>query len=96
MVQTALAEKCLKPLNRGEKPQKNQWQPKNGQPIDGGAHRQTEKKVFEELIQVPAVLGENVKEKYFMVRSSLGDEEKEKMVSFFRANIYVFAWQHTT
>ena len=39
------------------------------------------------------VKGENVDGRFFFVGRSLYDKEKAKMVSFFRVNLDVFAWQ---
>ena len=82
----------LEPSQR-EKVAKKQQQPKFGEPIDGGACGRPEEKVFEQLHQVPVVESESAEEKFFLVGSSLGDEEKEELVKFLRANIDVFAWQ---
>lgn len=49
-----------------------------------------EEKIFKELIQVPKIFGEIVEEKFFLVGSSLGEEEKEELVRFLKANIDVF------
>ena len=50
-----------------------------------------ESKVQEDLIKV--FIEEGNKEKYFLLGSSLDQDEKKRMVEFLRTNIDVFAWQ---
>lgn len=72
-----------------------QQQPQHGHPIDGRARgQQKQKKVFEVLVQIPAILGCDDKEKLFLIGSSLGANERNKLAKFMRKNIDVFAWQH--
>ena len=44
-------------------------------------------------MQVPAVLRETAKERFFLVGSYLNENEREKIASFLRKNIDIFAWQ---
>lgn len=67
---------------------------RDSRPIDGGAKGQSEKRVFEYLIQVPAVVGsEERRNKFFLVESNLSANEREELARFLRKNINVFAWQ---
>ena len=50
-----------------------------------------ENKVQEDLVRI--FIEEGNEEKYFLLGSSLDQEERQRMVKFLKANIDVFAWQ---
>lgn len=45
------------------------------------------------MVQAPTNEKQNDEDRFFLVGSSLSDEEKKEMVSFLRTNIDMFAWQ---
>ena len=61
-----------------------------GCPIDVPTRGLPESKVQEELVKV--FIEEGSEEKYFLLGSSLDQDEKQRMTEFLRANIDVFAW----